>query len=142
MGASKECASGGGEAAVLEQFPVELRVLLVDDDITCLRILEQMLRRCKYEVTSCSEATVALNLLREKKGYFDIVLTDVHMPDMDGFELLELVRSEMDLPVIMISADGRSHIVKQGINNGACDYLIKPITVEQLETIWQHVIQK
>lgn len=51
-------------------------------------------------VTSCSEAKVALDLLREKKGCFDVVLSDVHMPDMDGFKLLEHVGLEMDLPVI------------------------------------------
>lgn len=51
-------------------------------------------------VTTCSQATVALNLLREKRGCFDVVLSDVHMPDMDGFKLLELVGLEMDLPVI------------------------------------------
>ena len=51
-------------------------------------------------VTACPQATVALNLLRERKGCFDVVLSDVHMPDMDGFKLLELVGLEMDLPVI------------------------------------------
>ena len=51
-------------------------------------------------VTTCSQATIALNILREKKGCFDIVLSDVHMPDMDGFKLLEHVGLEMDLPVI------------------------------------------
>lgn len=51
-------------------------------------------------VTACSQATVALNLLRERKGCFDVVLSDVHMPDMDGFKLLEHVGLEMDLPVI------------------------------------------
>ncbi|KAI3453184.1 hypothetical protein Pfo_009847 [Paulownia fortunei] len=138
------CTSGGKSegAAVPEQFPVGLRVLVVDDDLTCLRVLEQMLRKCMYKVTSCSQATVALNLLRERKGCFDIVLSDVHMPDMDGFKLLELVGLELDLPVIMMSADGRTNLVMRGIRHGACDYLIKPIRDEELKNIWQHVVRK
>lgn len=51
-------------------------------------------------VTTCSQAARALTLLRESKGGFDVVISDVHMPDMDGFRLLELVGLEMDLPVI------------------------------------------
>lgn len=51
-------------------------------------------------VTTCPQATVALNILRERKGGFDVVLSDVHMPDMDGYKLLEHVGLEMDLPVI------------------------------------------
>ncbi|GFZ21292.1 response regulator 14 [Actinidia rufa] len=130
------------DLVVSDQFPTGLRVLVVDDDITCLRILEQMLRRCMYRVTTCSQATVAMNLLRERKGCFDVVLSDVHMPDMDGFKLLELVGLEMDLPVIMMSADGRTSAVMRGIRHGACDYLIKPIREEELKNIWQHVVRK
>lgn len=125
-----------------DQFPAGLRVLVVDDDKTLLKILEQMLRRCSYNVTICSQATVALNLLRERKGYFDVILSDVHMPDMDGFNLLELVGLEMDLPVIMMSADQRTSIVMKGIRHGACDYLIKPIREEELKNLWQHVVRK
>ncbi|KAK2999322.1 hypothetical protein RJ639_024445 [Escallonia herrerae] len=97
---------------------------------------------CSWRVTTCSQATVALNLLRERKGCFDVVLSDVHMPDMDGFKLLELVGLEMDLPVIMMSADGRTSVVMMGIRHGACDYLIKPIREEELKNIWQHVVRK
>lgn len=127
---------------VPDQFPVGLRVLVVDDDTTCLRILEQMLRKCSYHVTTCCQAAVALNLLRERKGCFDVVISDVHMPDMDGFKLLELVGLEMDLPVIMMSADGRTSAVMRGIKHGACDYLIKPVRMEELKNIWQHVVRK
>ncbi|XP_030468132.1 two-component response regulator ORR21 isoform X1 [Syzygium oleosum] len=133
---------GGGDLAVPDQFPAGLRVLVVDDDLICLKVMEQMLRRCAYNVTTCSQATVALNLLREKKGCFDIVLSDVHMPDMDGFKLLEHVGLEMDLPVIMMSADGSTNAVMKGIRHGACDYLIKPIRPEELQNIWQHVVRK
>ncbi|KAL2545851.1 Two-component response regulator ORR21 [Forsythia ovata] len=138
------CSSGDQLEMVVvpEQFPAGLRVLVVDDDVTCLRILDRMLRRCMYNVTSCSQATVALNLLRERKGSFDVVLSDVHMPDMDGFKLLELVGLEMDLPVIMMSGDGRTELVMRGIRHGACDYLIKPIRDEELKNIWQHVVRK
>ncbi|NP_001312865.1 two-component response regulator ORR21-like [Nicotiana tabacum] len=137
--------SGDGatcKSEATDTFPVGLRVLVVDDDIVCLRILEQMLRKCKYSVTTCTQATVALNLLRERRGSFDVVLSDVHMPDMDGFKLLELVGLEMDLPIIMMSGDGRTNLVMRGVQHGACDYLIKPIRDEELKNIWQHVVRK
>ena len=51
-------------------------------------------------VTKCNRAEIALSLLRENKNGFDIVISDVHMPDMDGFKLLEYIGLEMDLPVI------------------------------------------
>jgi len=51
-------------------------------------------------VTTTSQAITALSMLRENKNKFDLVISDVHMPDMDGFKLLELVGLEMDLPVI------------------------------------------
>lgn len=53
-----------------------------------------------FAVTTSNQAIDALNLLRSEKGRFDLVISDVHMPDMDGFKLLELVGLEMDLPVI------------------------------------------
>ncbi|KAF7837765.1 two-component response regulator ARR2-like [Senna tora] len=125
-----------------DQFPVGLRVLVVDDDPTCLMILERMLRTCLYEVTKCKRAEVALSLLRENKNGYDIVLSDVHMPDMDGFKLLEHIGLEMDLPVIMMSADDGKNVVMKGVTHGACDYLIKPVRIEALKNIWQHVVRK
>ncbi|KAL6503358.1 hypothetical protein OROGR_025281 [Orobanche gracilis] len=127
---------------VSDQFPAGLRVLVVDDDPTCLRILEKMLKNCLYEVTKCTRAEVALKLLRDSKDGFDIVMSDVHMPDMDGFKLLEHVGLEMDLPVIMMSADDSKNVVMQGVTHGACDYLIKPVRMEALMNIWQHVVRK
>eukprot|EP00249_Psilotum_nudum_P024199 c29120_g3_i1 orf=1-330(-) len=66
------------------QFPAGLRVLVVDDDPICLMILERMLQQCLYQVTTCGRATTALTMLRENKDRFDLVISDVYMPDMDG----------------------------------------------------------
>ncbi|KAJ7514841.1 hypothetical protein O6H91_23G062200 [Diphasiastrum complanatum] len=125
-----------------DPFPAGLRVLVVDDDPICLLILEKMLRRCSYEVTTCGEAIIALDMLRQNRSRFDLVISDVYMPDMDGFKLLELVGLEMDLPVIMMSTDGGTSAVMKGITHGACDYLLKPVRIEELKNIWQHVVRK
>ncbi|KAK9933897.1 hypothetical protein M0R45_021069 [Rubus argutus] len=108
----------------------------------CLMILEKMLRTCLYEVTKCNRAEIALSLLRENKNGYDVVISDVHMPDMDGFKLLEHIGLEMDLPVIMMSADDGKSVVMKGVTHGACDYLIKPVRIEALKNIWQHVVRK
>uniref|UniRef100_A0A7N1A2K7 Two-component response regulator n=1 Tax=Kalanchoe fedtschenkoi TaxID=63787 RepID=A0A7N1A2K7_KALFE len=125
-----------------DQFPVGMRVLAVDDDPTCLLLLEGLLRKCKYHVTTRTHAIAALNLLRDDNNRFDLVISDVHMPDMDGFKLLEQVGLEMGLPVIMLSAYGDPKLVMKGITHGACDYLLKPVRIEELQIIWQHVIRK
>ncbi|GFY93560.1 response regulator 12 [Actinidia rufa] len=62
--------------------------------------------------------------------------------DMDGFKLLELVGLEMDLPVIMLSANSDTKLVMKGITHGACDYLVKPVRIEELRNIWQHVLRR
>ncbi|XP_057767865.1 two-component response regulator ARR12-like isoform X2 [Salvia miltiorrhiza] len=95
-----------------------------------------------FTVTTTSQARMALKMLRDNKDRFDLVISDVHMPDMDGFKLLELVGLEMDLPVIMLSANGDPKLVMKGITHGACDYLVKPVRIEELRNIWQHVIRK
>eukprot|EP00250_Pteridium_aquilinum_P008867 c18271_g1_i1 orf=592-2706(+) len=123
-------------------FPAGLRVMVVDDDPICLLILDRMLRRCSYQVTTFGRAVDALDMLRGHRDDYDLVISDVCMPDMDGFKLLELVGLEMDLPVIMMSANGETSAVMKGIKHGACDYLLKPVRIEELKNIWQHVVRK
>lgn len=131
-----------GEDAGQDNFPVGMRVLAVDDDPICLKVLESLLRKCQYQVTTSNQAVMALKMLRENRNKFDLVISDVNMPDMDGFKLLELVGLEMDLPVIMLSAHSDTKLVMKGVTHGACDYLLKPVRIEELKNIWQHVVRR
>ncbi|KZV50986.1 hypothetical protein F511_15229 [Dorcoceras hygrometricum] len=142
MSCTRSTGSWKSSDGVPHQFPAGLRVLVVDDDSSSLLILERMLLDCLYEVTKCELAEAALQLLREKKDGFDIVMSDVHMPDMDGFKLLEQIRLEMDLPVIMMSTDDTKELVMKGVRHGACDYLVKPVRMDALKNMWQHVIRR
>ncbi|KAK7304116.1 hypothetical protein RJT34_15177 [Clitoria ternatea] len=132
----------GDENGASDRFPVGMRVLAVDDDPTCLKLLENLLRKCNYHVTTTNQAVEALKMLRENRNKFDLVISDVSMPDMDGFKLLELVGLEMDLPVIMLSAHSDTKMVMKGVTHGACDYLLKPVRIEELKNIWQHVVRR
>ncbi|KAK8482598.1 hypothetical protein V6N11_066260 [Hibiscus sabdariffa] len=131
-----------GEDGGKDRFPIGMRVLAVDDDPICLKVLENLLRKCQYHVTTTNQAITALKMLRENRSRYDLVISDVNMPDMDGFKLLELVGLEMDLPVIMLSAHSDTKLVMKGITHGACDYLLKPVRMEELKNIWQHVVRK
>ncbi|KAL6134268.1 hypothetical protein ACLB2K_066500 [Fragaria x ananassa] len=133
---------GGSENGEMDRFPDGMRVLAVDDDVTYLKILEASLRKCNYEVTTVNQAKQALEILRENKNKFDLVISDVWMPEMNGFQLLQQLAHEMDLPVVMVSSSDDNELVKKGILNGACCYLVKPVNIEVFETIWQHVFQR
>ncbi|GLT43167.1 hypothetical protein SLA2020_171370 [Shorea laevis] len=125
-----------------DAFPAGLRILTVDDDKESLTLLENMLKRCQYEVTKCERAMEALYLLREDRNRFDIVICDLHMPEIDGFKLLEIASLEMDLPVIIMSGDDEKEVILKGIIHGACDYWVKPVHLETIRLIWQHVVRK
>ncbi|CAL5411517.1 unnamed protein product [Camellia sinensis] len=131
------------QSKVDANFPEGLRVLVVDDNVVCLKVVAALLNKCRYKgVTVTTKATEALKMLRKNKESYDIVITDVIMLDMNGFELLEIIGLEMDMPVIMMSANYDQELVMKGVTHGARDYLIKPVQLEEVKNIWQHVVRK
>nr|GEU77235.1 two-component response regulator ARR1-like isoform X2 [Tanacetum cinerariifolium] len=92
----------------------------------------------RYVVIKCKKTDVASSHLRENKNGFDVVISVVHMPDMDGFKLLEHIELKMDLPVI----NDTKNAVMKGVIHGACVYLITLVYIDALHTIWQHVVRK
>ncbi|XP_028088032.1 two-component response regulator ARR18-like [Camellia sinensis] len=130
------------QSRVNANFPEGLSVLVVDDNVVCLKVVAALLNKCRYKVTATTKATEALKMLRKNKESYDIVITDVIMLDMNGFELLEIIGLEMDMPVIMMSANDDKESVLKGVRHGARDYLIKPLRLAEVKNIWQHVVRQ
>ncbi|MFT7520358.1 MAG: signal transduction histidine kinase/class 3 adenylate cyclase/ActR, partial [Kiritimatiellia bacterium] len=117
-------------------------VLVVDDEPVNLQVLDNYLGRQGYRVTTASGGAQALGLIDEGLSP-DIVLLDVMMPGMDGFEVCRKLREDSDsgtLPVVMVTARSRSQDVVRGLQAGANDYVTKPFSsVEVAARIQTHV---
>lgn len=111
------------------------RILVVDDEIGMQIALREVLQRMGHEVTVAGDAFVALERL-EAAGPFDLILTDVRMPEMSGLELLERVRTRWQgTPVLVMTAHGTIEDAVGAMKQGAVDYLLKPFSTETVEEI-------
>jgi DNA-binding response OmpR family regulator len=104
------------------------RVLVVDDERAILTVLRVKLGISGYDVSTASSGEEALALINSMHP--DVMLLDVIMPGMDGFEVLEKVRAVSELPVIVISA--RPENRQRALNLRANDFLAKPLDVDEL----------
>ena len=112
-----------------------VRLLLVDDEIGYLEVLSKRLTRRGYRVTTASSGTEAIRALRQWE--FDLAVVDLKMEDMDGIEVLKIFKKmDPSLRVIMLTGHGSERAARDGISQGAFDYLIKPVGLNRLvETI-------
>jgi DNA-binding NtrC family response regulator len=107
-------------------------VLLVDDEPTLRRVISRSLSRVGFEVTCAENGHVAWQLVKERP--YDVILSDVRMPVMSGPELLAKVCGEMPgIPVILISGSGEIRNKQQAVENGAFDFLSKPVRLLDVE---------
>ena len=105
-------------------------ILTVDDEPRFIRLIEANLRAADYTVLSATEGKGALEIIVDKKP--DLVLLDVMMPGMDGFEVLDRIREFSNIPVIMLTAKGEEADRVEGLNRGADDYVVKPFSATEL----------
>ncbi len=107
-----------------------LSILLVDDDVELCELMQEFFARRLIRLDTVHDGRRALN--RVLAGGYDLVLLDVMMPGMDGFELLRLVRRQSRIPVIMLTARTAQVDKVAGLDAGADDYLPKPFGPEEL----------
>ncbi|EFN57379.1 hypothetical protein CHLNCDRAFT_142774 [Chlorella variabilis] len=126
--------------------PSSCHVLLVDDERLTRTVLSSLLLKCGYRVTSASDGLEALRLLRgSAPDTFQLVLTDVCMPELNGIQLLSCVKQDANLravPVVMMSSVDQEETVAECVQQGAEEYLVKPVTKKEVQHIWQHVWRK
>ena len=117
-------------------------VLVVDDNDMNRDVLSRRLQREGYEVSTVESGKRALETLELEK--YDVVLLDIMMPEMDGFETLKHIRSNgkfKTLPVIMLTSLNEMEDVKKCIGLGANDYVLKPYNIEDLKNrIDKHLV--
>src|SRR5262245_26477382 len=118
----------------------EKSLLVVDDSATFRQLLCMSLARLdgvsQSHITEAVDGEDALSKLRE--GHFDLVLTDIRMPRMDGLEFVRRVRNDLnrkDLPIIIISTKGADEDIQLGLSLGASGYLSKPISMVKLREL-------
>lgn len=106
-------------------------VLVVEDDKNLKKLMVTYLKRNNYTVFEANNGLQALDII--DKQYIDLVISDVMMPEMDGFELLnELRTSNYEIPIMLITAKGDISDKKQGFILGADDYMVKPVDMEEM----------
>ncbi|MEE4422411.1 response regulator transcription factor [Streptomyces bugieae] len=109
-------------------------VLLIEDDISVRDGMELVLRRHDYVVSVAGTGEEALPLLAGLPGKpVELVVLDLMLPGMDGFEVCRAIRARSTIPVIMLTARGDDQDIVTGLEAGADDYVVKPVTARVLE---------
>lgn len=106
------------------------RILIVDDEPRYLRLLEANLRTEGYEVATAKDGLQALDVFSTQP--IDLVLLDVRMPRLDGFETCQRLREFSNVPIVILTARGEAQDRVRGLDLGADDYLVKPFSATEL----------
>jgi len=124
--------------------PTPLKFLIVDDFSTMRRIVRGLLKEmgCNH-LAEAEDGVAALSLLRAQR--FDFVVSDINMPNMDGFALLEAIKADAalsHLPVLMVTAEARKEDIVRAAKGGAAGYIVKPFSKATLEDKVQRILAR
>ncbi|RIM11605.1 DNA-binding response regulator [Staphylococcus chromogenes] len=106
------------------------KVLIIEDEQNLARFIELELKHEQYDVDITYDGLSGLN--KALQQYYDIILLDLMLPEMDGLEVCQRIRTQKDTPIIMITAKGEIYDKVVGLDNGADDYIVKPFEIEEL----------
>ena len=117
------------------------KILVIDDERAIRNTLKEILEMESHEVETAENGRIALD--KAKQQQFDLIFSDIKMPEMDGMELLTALReAEIDSPVVMISGHGTIETAVECIKKGAFDFIIKPIDLNRLLITTKNALEK
>ncbi|MFO0705704.1 MAG: sigma-54 dependent transcriptional regulator [Nitrospira sp.] len=117
------------------------KILVVDDEQSLREVLSIMLKRAGYAVTSVADGEEAIEQIQ--KEIFDLVITDLRMPKVDGMEVLKAVKSTSpETVVLLITAFATADSAVEAMKQGAYDYLTKPFQVDEVQLIIRNALEK
>ncbi|AET67917.1 response regulator with CheY-like receiver domain and winged-helix DNA-binding domain [Desulfosporosinus orientis DSM 765] len=108
----------------------KVNILIVDDDKNICKLINLYLKKAEYETTICHDGSKAIDLIQKTK--VDLVLLDLMIPEINGWEVCKLLKIEHNIPVIMVSARDVIKDKIAGFDAGADDYIVKPFDPEEL----------
>ena len=109
-----------------------MKILLLEDDVILNEIIEEFLLSLNYDVITAFDGNIAEELIYEES--FDLLLFDVNIPNITGFELLKNIRqNNINIPIIFITSRHTADDVKIGFNSGCDDYIKKPFELSELQ---------
>ncbi len=112
---------------------MEKTILVAEDSPSIRKFIVLALKMTGYKIISCSDGMEALEKLSGNK--IDLLITDLNMPNIDGFKLIKTIRSYpeyIDLPIIILSSLSKDEDIKEGLSCGANSYLIKPFNKKRI----------
>src|SRR4030043_143809 len=106
------------------------KVLIVEDDANLLETLKYNLRKEGYDVVTASDGEKAIEVARKEKP--DLIILDIMLPKISGFEVCRILRKEMPVPILMLTAKADETDKIVGLEIGADDYMTKPFSMREL----------
>lgn len=117
-------------------------VLVVDDDVKLRSTISDYLSECEFDVLSATDGAEAINIFESEKDKIDLVLLDIMMPKIDGYDVLKIIRKTSDVPVIMLSAREHEKDQLKGYELGVDNYITKPFLLSVLKENIKACIQR
>ena len=116
---------------------INMKILIVDDSSVMRKVIKAAADVLDLETEEAQDGIEALNILEENYSDIDLVLLDWNMPGKTGFEVLQEIKENDDLrsiPVMMVTTEGHKTSIVAAVRAGADNYLVKPFTVDELES--------